>query len=169
MRFPSSVNRLRFHRMSESRRISLFELGSTGKNVKLTGWPNFGSEPFLISIGNDVTISSHVSFVTHDGGTRVLRRRNPGLHVYGRIVIGNNCFIGMRTIILPGVTIGDDVVIGAGSVVTKDVPSRSVAAGVPCRVLKNLDDYEASSISKGFIWRRPYDDNWRNSLEAYLP
>lgn len=51
--------------------------------------------------------------------------------------IGKNCFIGDRTIVLPGVTIGDEVVIGAGSVVTKDIPSNSVAVGNPARVIKS--------------------------------
>ena len=55
---------------------------------------------------------------------------------YGRIKIGNNCFIGCRSILLPGVTIGDNSIIGAGSVVTKDVPSGEVWAGNPARFIK---------------------------------
>ena len=50
--------------------------------------------------------------------------------------IGRNCFIGVRSLILPGVTIGDECCIGAGSVVTKDIPSNSVAVGCPARVVK---------------------------------
>jgi maltose O-acetyltransferase len=54
------------------------------------------------------------------------------------IVIGNNVWLGARTIVLPGVTIGHDSVIGAGSVVTRDVPPRTLSAGVPARPIKNL-------------------------------
>lgn len=56
--------------------------------------------------------------------------------------IGRNCWIGAGAIIVPGVTIGDNVVIGAGSVVTKDIPSNVVAAGNPCRVLRNVGEYD---------------------------
>lgn len=55
------------------------------------------------------------------------------------IIIGNNVFIGMRCIIMKGVTIGDNAVIGAGSIVTKDIPANCVAAGVPCKVIKRND------------------------------
>ena len=50
--------------------------------------------------------------------------------------IGNNCFIGVRSLICPGVKIGDECVIGAGSVVTKDIPSNSMAVGVPAKVIR---------------------------------
>lgn len=60
---------------------------------------------------------------------------------FGRIKVGSNVFFGNNCIILPGVTIGDNVVIGAGSVVTKDIPSNTVAAGVPARVIKTIDEY----------------------------
>ena len=53
----------------------------------------------------------------------------------------DNCVVGMRAILLPGVTIGPDSIVGAGSVVTRDVPPRTVAAGVPARVLCTLDEY----------------------------
>ena len=56
--------------------------------------------------------------------------------------IGRNCWIGAGAIIVPGVTIGDNVVIGAGSVVTKDIPSNVVAVGNPCRVLRNVGEYD---------------------------
>lgn len=55
------------------------------------------------------------------------------------VKIGKRCWIGAGAIILPGVTVGDDTVIGAGSVVTKDIPSGVVAVGNPCRVIKTLE------------------------------
>lgn len=56
--------------------------------------------------------------------------------------IGKNCWIGAGAVIVPGITIGDNVVIGAGSVVTKDIPSNVVAVGNPCRVLREISDYD---------------------------
>lgn len=109
--------------------------------------PNFGSEPYLIEFGNNVTVSFDVAFVTHDAGTRVLRNlatndKEKQTVIYGKIVVGNNCFIGCRTTILPGVKIGDNTIIGAGSVVNRDIPSNSVAAGVPCKVICSLEEYK---------------------------
>ena len=117
---------------------------NVGKNVSFIDTPNFGSEPYLISIGDDTTISFDVVFVNHDGGTRVVRKlpnQNKETVIYGKIKIGNNSFIGCRTTLLPNVTIGDNVIIGAGSVVTRDIPSNSVACGVPCKVICTIDEY----------------------------
>ena len=57
-------------------------------------------------------------------------------------IIGNNVFIGCNAIILKGVTIGDNATIGAGSVVTKDIPSNVVAVGNPCRVLREINEHD---------------------------
>lgn len=102
---------------------------------------SFGSEPYLITLGDRVTLAPGVHFITHDGGVWVFRERHPDIDVFGPITVGNNVFIGPNTLIMPGVTIGDNVVIGAGAVVTKDIPSDSVAGGVPARVIKSLDAY----------------------------
>ena len=109
--------------------------------------PNFGSEPYLITIGDNTTVSFDVAFVTHDAGTRVLRNlatneKEKQTVIYGEIKVGKNCFIGCRSTILPGVTIGDNVIIGAGSVVNRDIPANHVAAGVPCKVICTLDEYK---------------------------
>lgn len=68
--------------------------------------------------------------------------RRQGYQYNMPVHIGKNCWIGAGVVIVPGVTIGDDVVIGAGSVVTKDIPSRVVAIGVPCKVLREIDDHD---------------------------
>lgn len=68
--------------------------------------------------------------------------RRQGYQYNMPVHIGKNCWIGAGVVIVPGVTIGDDVVIGAGSVVTKDIPSRVVAVGVPCKVLREIDDHD---------------------------
>lgn len=125
-----------------------------GKNVKFYGaMPGmFGTEPWLITIGDNVHIVSGCNFVNHDGGVLILRHKHPTLELTRPIKIGSNVYIGINCTILPGVTIGDNVIVGAGSVVTKDIPANSVAAGVPARVLKTLDNYleKALSESLGF-------------------
>jgi acetyltransferase-like isoleucine patch superfamily enzyme len=114
-----------------------------GENTRITGKNIlFGSEPFLIEIGNDCIITGGVIFETHDGGIGLLRKQHPGINHFGKIIIGNSVFIGNRAIIMPGVTIGDNVVIGAGSIVTKNIPSNSVAAGVPAKVIKSFEEYK---------------------------
>lgn len=160
------AKRILFNRLPEARRVKMWpNLGNVGNDVRLTGFPNFGSEPFLIEIGSHVTISANVAFVNHDGGVRVFRDTRPGIHVYDRIRVGSHVFIGMGTIILPGVTIGDRCVIGAGSVVTRDIPSGSVAAGVPCRVIKSISEYQETVDAKAIDWPvGKYDKSWREHL-----
>lgn len=128
-------------------------------------FPNveFGSEPYLISIGDNVRITNGVRFVTHDGGMWVLR--NIGLKdadCFGRIIIGNNVHIGWNAIIMPNVHIGDNCVIGAGAVVTHDIPDNSVAAGVPARVIESIDEYYDKAkkrcvYTKNYSWDEKRD------------
>ena len=103
----------------------------------------FGSEPYLISIGDNVRITSNVQFITHDGGMWVAR--NLGIlenaDKFGQINIGNNVNIGWNVILMPGVNIGSNCIIGAGAIVTKDIPDNSVAAGVPARVISSINEY----------------------------
>lgn len=102
---------------------------------------DWSTEPWIISIGRNVHITDGVRFLTHDGGTLLFRQYIPDLEITKPIVIGNDVYIGNDTIILPGVTIGDKVVIGAGAVVSKSVPSNSVVVGSPARVIKTADEY----------------------------
>jgi acetyltransferase-like isoleucine patch superfamily enzyme len=119
-------------------------LGVTiGDQCRLLDHPRriFGTEPYLVSLGHHVTITSGVRFVTHDGGVWVFREDDPEIDVFGPIRIGNNVFIGFDTLVLLNVTIGDNCVIGAGSLVTRSIPSNTVAAGCPARPLKSLEEY----------------------------
>lgn len=110
----------------------------------------FGSEPYLISIGNHVRITQGVRFITHDGGVWTLRLEEglSDIDVFGPIKIGNNVHIGWNAIIMPNVTIGDNCVIAAGAVVTKNIPSNSVAAGVPARVVESIEEYRSKVLNK---------------------
>ncbi len=108
----------------------------------------FGSEPYLIRIGDHVTITEGVRFITHDGGTWVFRLEDPDFDVFDTIELKDNVFIGIATIIMPGVTIGENTVIGSHSVVSKDIPANSVAAGVPAKVIMTLEEYRIKKLPK---------------------
>lgn len=128
-----------------------------GNNVNFYGMKPFmfGSEPWLIEIGNNVYITSGCQFVTHDGGTIILRQRDPKLEVTKPIKIGNNVYIGINSTILPGVEIGDNVIVGAGSIVTRSLESNYVYAGVPAKRIKTIDEYynklKESSLEIGHL------------------
>ncbi len=117
-----------------------------GKDCSINPKVELGSEPYLITIGSHVRINSGVTFVTHDGGCWVLRNETSipnsnQLDLFGKIKIGNNVHIGTNAFIMPGVTIGDNVIIGCCAVVTKDIPDNSIAVGVPARVIESVSEY----------------------------
>lgn len=114
-----------------------------GKNVNIYGNPSdmFGTEPWCITLGNNVHITREVLFVTHDGGTLLFRHLIPDLEMTAPIMVGDYVYIGVRSIILPGVTIGNNCIIAAGSVVTKNVPDNSVVGGIPAKFIKSTDEY----------------------------
>ncbi|MDO5665378.1 MAG: acyltransferase [Bacteroidia bacterium] len=101
----------------------------------------FGSEPWCVTLGDNVHITRDVLFITHDAGTLLFKDRVPDLEITAPIEIKNNVYIGARSIIMPGVTIGNNCIIAAGAVVTKDVPDNSVYGGVPAKFIKTSEDY----------------------------
>ncbi len=120
-----------------------------GKHFEIYSRIDFGSEPYLITIGDNVRISIGCMFITHDGGTWVLNNLDGEKRdIFGRISIGNNVHIGANCIIMPGVTIGDNVVIGCSSLVTKDIPSNCVAFGVPAKFYESIDEYKNKAADK---------------------
>lgn len=120
-----------------------------GENVHFYGMrpTMFSTEPWLISIGNNVHITAGCQFITHDGGTLILRKDVPDLELTFPISVGDDVYIGLNSMILPGVRIGNRVIIGAGSVVTKDIPDNSVAVGIPARVIKTTDEFLQKAIN----------------------
>lgn len=120
-----------------------------GNNCRILGakLSMFGSEPYLVKIGNNVTITDGVRFITHDGAVSLFRSEYPGLHKFGLISIEDNCFIGIGAIIMPGVTLGAGSIVGAGSVVTKSVPPGSVCAGNPARILMTVNEYKEKILN----------------------
>jgi len=132
-------------------------LGATGNNLLIEPnfWCDYGynisvGENFYmnhncvildcakVEFGDNVFIAPNCGFYTA-GHPLDFERRNKGLEFAKPIKVGNNVWIGGNVTFLPGVTIGDNVVIGAGSVVTKDIPANTVAYGSPCKAVKNIE------------------------------
>lgn len=101
---------------------------------------HWSSEPFLITIGSYCQITERVKFFTHGGG-QVLRDKIPDFDAFGKIQIGDWVYIGSGSMIMPGVTVGNNVLIAAGSVVTKSVPPRVVVAGNPAKIICTIDEF----------------------------
>ncbi|XMB72267.1 acyltransferase [Mycoplasmatota bacterium WC30] len=121
-----------------------------GYNTQIFHDVTFGSEPYLVKLGNNVKITNNVHFITHDGGIHVFRTQGKLVDgdVFGRIVLGDNIFVGNNVCFLPGITIGNNCVIGTGSIVTKSFPSNVVIAGIPAKIVKTLDEYYSKINSK---------------------
>ncbi|MBN1561869.1 acyltransferase [candidate division KSB1 bacterium] len=111
-----------------------------GKNCRIYTY-YWGSEPFLIDIGDHVHISRDVKFITHDGGVWVFRQQEADFDVFGKIIIKDNTFIGNEAMILPGVTIGQNCIVGGLSLVSKSVPDNCVVAGNPARFICTTEEY----------------------------
>jgi acetyltransferase-like isoleucine patch superfamily enzyme len=137
-----------------------------GHNCRFVGFDaaTFGSEPYLVRLGDHVTITTGVRFITHDGGVWIFRDQIPDIDIVQPIIVGNNVFVGVGSILLPGVHIGDNCVIGAGSVVTKDVPPNTVVAGVPARVIQSREEYFSKVKAKGMPIRNLPPDQKRSWL-----
>lgn len=100
---------------------------------------HWSSEPYLITVGSNCQLTN-CQIYTHGGGN-VLRDIYPDFDLFGKVVIGNWVYIGSNALIMPGVTIGDNALVAAGSVVTKSVPPRMVVAGNPARIVCTIDEY----------------------------
>ena len=99
-------------------------------------------EPYLVEIGDNCTISTDVSFITHDASVGLYFGRKILSDVCGKITIGNNCFIGNRVILLYGVTISDNTIVAAGSVVTKSIKTSGyIVGGNPAKVIGKVSDF----------------------------
>lgn len=160
------LNRLRPSQVAEREAVIRRLLGKTGKNVSIVSpfYCDYGynietGENFFmnmncvildgakVTFGDNVFVAPGCGFYTA-GHPLDAERRNAGLEYALPIRIGNNVWIGAQVCVLPGVTIGDNSVIGAGSVVTKDIPSGVLAAGNPCRVIRPITEADAARYRK---------------------
>lgn len=111
-----------------------------GKSV----YANFGLtcvDDTHIYVGDYTMIGPNVVLAT--AGHPILPElREKGYQYNMSIKIGRNCWLGAGVVVLPGITIGDNVVVGAGSIVTKDIPSNVIAVGNPCKVLREVNEYD---------------------------
>lgn len=175
--------------MKYSTKIKLYMISNADKRTKLiikkklfkSVGDNFffqpriiPDEPKLISFGNNVVVASGVTFVTHDVIDKVLNKmkNNFNYNYYcAPILIGDNVFIGCNVTILPNVKIGNNVIIAAGSIVSKDVPDNSVVGGNPAHVIGDFNEYVSSrekinneilypsnNNAVNIIWERFYNE-----------
>ncbi len=120
-----------------------------GDETLLIGTQDFGSEPFLVEIGEKRLITNGVQFITHDGSIQVplIEKGESVAEVYskkstfGKIMVGNNVFIGISTILLPNTEIGDNSIIAAGSVVKGKFPEGVVLGGSPAKIICTINEY----------------------------
>lgn len=132
------------------------------KNLKMYNTRIDYSHCFLIEIGNDVIISNS-TILAHDATTKTAL----GKTKIGRVVIGNEVFIGFGSIILPNVQIGNNVIVAAGSVVTKNIPDNSMVAGVPAKIIGKTNEYIEKN--RKLMKEVPvYDTYWKGKSEAEI-
>lgn len=118
----------------------------------------------LLDIADGVVVSNDVRLLTHDYSLANVARElghigeGESLHFRRRIRLERNSFIGMAATILPGVTNGAGSIVGAGSVVTRDVPPQTIVAGNPARVIAQADDYYRRRRGDQLHERRATDD-----------
>lgn len=142
-------------------------LGSHGKNIEVGD--NFFANYNLVildvakvTIGDNVFIAPNVAIYT--AGHPVHYEARNTMYEYGiAVTIGDNCWIGGNTVICPSVKVGNGVVIGAGSVVTKDIPDNVIAAGNPCRVIRPITDEDKQYYFK----KRKFDDEAMKAVNEY--
>ncbi|WP_437395702.1 acyltransferase [Flagellimonas lutimaris] len=146
-----------YHRFTKSNIEYARHLGvEVGENCRIISSPKFGSEPWLIKIGNKVTITSGVRIITHDGATWLVEDEKGRREFFARVEIGNNVFVGLNSIIMPGVKIENNCIVAAGSVVTKSVPSGYIVGGNPARIIAKTDDYK-DKVLKTYISKSEMD------------
>lgn len=141
-----------FHVISKGRlrpAILRFCGAKVGKNVVLSPFVYWDNHLELLEIGDNVLVSPQACFIFHK---RDLSEFEQGslysdmAHIFKPIVLKNNCAIGTRAMILPGVTIGEGAFVGAGALVTKDVPAWTVVAGTPAKVIKTFTKKEENEL-----------------------
>lgn len=120
------------------------------------------TRPSLVTIGDNNFFSTGFTLLTHDWVTTLFRNKyHELLPSSGCVTIGNNNYFGQKVTVLKGVTIGDNCIIGLGSIITHDIPSNSVVVGCPAKVIGNTDDYfekrKQECIEESFEYVRAFE------------
>lgn len=123
------------------------------------------TRPSLIEIGDNVDMNVNFTILTHDYATLVFRNMyHEFIPSSGKVKIGNNIYIGRNVSILKGVTIGDNCVIGIGSIVTRDIPANSVAVGAPAKVIYSVEKYyeirKAAQVNEAFLYAKSIKERY---------
>jgi acetyltransferase-like isoleucine patch superfamily enzyme len=142
-RIKSDIGKFFFKNLNNSYRVRVWKkMGvKMGKDCRISCL-SFSPESYLIELGDNVVISHNTKLITHEGGISIFHHENPKLDLFGKIKIGNNCFIGMNCLILPNTEIGNNCVIGAGSVIRGNIPDNSVVYGNPGKVVMKTNVYK---------------------------
>lgn len=173
--FRQQIKELIYRLRGEYTTEKLIKMGlKVGKNFKrLNGVILDPSHCWLISIGDNVTMAPRLHILAHDASTKFFLNYTK----IGRVIIGNNVFIGAESIILPNITIGDNVIIGAGSIVTKDIPPNSIYAGNPAKIICSLHEYIDKNVDlmnncpiygEEFTYRKNIADENKYNLHSQI-
>ena len=119
--------------------------------------------PHLIEIGDDFINAPGAKILTHDASLLLFNRK---IRVQ-KTIIGNKVFLGLNSIVMPGVRIGNRVIVGAGAIVTRDIPDNSVVGGNPARVICSVDEYIAKCEQRHILYDIP--DEFKKCLDENLP
>ena len=158
--FHSASTRLVHHLRSKGVKVGEGVVFRDAKSVTIDL-----TRPSLIEIGDNVDINVNFTIMTHDFASGVfINKYNELINSSGRVKLGNNIYIGRDVTILKGVSIGDNCVIGLGSIVTSDIPSDSVAVGSPARVICSIDEYfsrrKGRCLEEAFEYARSIRQNF---------
>jgi len=174
--FTSLARKVRLYRRNLSslkRDLYIKELEERGlklgANVQFAGDVFLDpSHCFLISIGNNVTFAPNVRIIAHDASTKQYLNYSR----IGCVRILDDCFIGDSVIVLPGVSIGPRSVVGAGSIVARDVPANALAVGHPARVIGELDEYlsktQKAAQERGVFGHEYWEGNLTDERRAEM-
>lgn len=120
---------------------------------------SFGSEPYLIHIGDQCIIASGATFITHDGAIRVINNKEGYKCVnnkYGKIDIRDRVYIGENSIIMPNVTIGPNACVLPGSVVYNDIPANTITGGNPVKTKNKIENFEDYYFNEIYCYYQNY-------------
>ena len=142
-----------------------------GKNSKVYT-NNIGTEPYLIKIGDFVNVAAGVKFINHDISCENISRLTSGMKLdsVGSIELKNNSFVGAYSILMPNTSVGENSVIAAGSVLTKNVPDNEVWGGVPAKKIMSIEEYKNKLIEKNikYNWSGKKGLNLIRSRQIYF-